>query len=274
MPDEYMNLTDAEAAELGYRVHRPERRGPRNRPPEAAAEGWGPPEEVVFGLLFFLMACLFAAGIWSAIHPSNSASALPDTVTTAHTAASEAAPPAQIPAGQSQPVPQAYQTPPQQYLPAGWEYSRARSPIRLWRGNRIAAIIPAGSDFLCSWGTINGYWSFVLALDGETWGWARLTRDWQPRRVPMQAKFEKALIRLRQMQSEPLYRALVVYHSEAPGSDLNGAARETINRSAAVESATRACNEAQAERQLSELIQAIANFDTEGRDHAAVQPQN
>jgi hypothetical protein len=56
------------------------------------------------------------------------------------------------------------------YLPVGWDYESSASPLEIRHGNRVGAIVPAGTEFLRYIPTTNGY-SFVVTLDGGTWGW-------------------------------------------------------------------------------------------------------
>jgi hypothetical protein len=56
-------------------------------------------------------------------------------------------------------------------------------------------------EFLRSFQTSNG-WAFLITLDARTWGWAQLPPE-APRQIPMQAKFDPALARLRALDVPP-----------------------------------------------------------------------
>lgn len=105
------------------------------------------------------------------------------------------------------------------YLPVGWVYEQVVGPLEIRRGDRIVAIVPAGTEFLRYWHPVNGLW-FIVTLDGEMWGWARVIGPPDVRvRRHMEPRFEKALARLQTLQASRNAQVGVVNRSEAPGSE-------------------------------------------------------
>jgi hypothetical protein len=263
MPDQYMNLTDAEAAELGYRIPP----GPRRR----RAEG---PDEFPLSLALSLcVSTLIVFIVLLATHVSTGvkssaglASPAPPGGTASTSAASSPQSPMPQPSGETKqgttlPSQAKDEQPitPREYLPDGWDWGVSANPIHLYGGQEVIAILSPGTEFLRSWYTTNG-WSFVIALDGVTRGWAYLT-PLMRQRIEMDSKFEKALIRARIFDAIRNAQTRVVYQNEAPGSIQQDATRENVNNSAAAASTFCQSDEVDPDRQLLELFQTIVQMD-------------
>jgi hypothetical protein len=201
MPDQYLNLTPAEARALGYedghvRRHRPQA-------PQDDIETRVLIAIVTVGLI---IAICIALGL-NHVRPSVSTPTT-QTITVERPQQPDSSASFGYPQGLSHSTPMLRQpgsvtengsrTIPQ-YIPEDWDYSVARSPISLRFDRRAIGTLPAGTEFLRSFQTSNG-WSFVVTLDGQTWGWAQLAPI-PPRRIPLNPKFEAALTRLRALDA-------------------------------------------------------------------------
>lgn len=198
MPDQYLNLTPAEARALGYAVERvpPQREQPTTDADDNEGRAMG------FVITVVLIG-LFIGYLVRSVRQSATVAAT-QSVTAAQP--QESGPPLSrgYPSGLSSTAPrslpgdqstQTHGTGVPQYLAAGWNYELASVPIPLYVERRRFNTVPAGTEFLRSFETSNG-WSFVMTLDGRRWGWALLLQR-EPRRIPMQSKFEPALTRIR-----------------------------------------------------------------------------
>lgn len=197
VPDEYMNLTAQEASELGYvsRVARP-RRTNRTRP-----HGRVP---ALF--LILVIGTLVALGLHStatSVRTQAAASTIRSMSGARGNDSSrvEAKVPAHRPGQRSGGTSRKYLL--------GWSYAKASSTIDLHDAHHVIATIPAGTKFLYSWQTVNG-WTFLITCDAGAWGWARLEAK-ELQWTIMHPMFEKALTRLRRFERYPNWRFRVAY---------------------------------------------------------------
>jgi len=205
MPDESLNLTPEEAASLGYETGRGVRRvghvqGPPHVEPDIDS-GW---VGFVGVLLLMVMAAAMFSEPRSSVAPQSQSPGATQSTTTAQSSQVGSSAQSRSATDDNGGTSRQQQTDgtsksgsaqnAAQYL-TGWNYTYAGSPIQLRDSDsQVGSTIPSGTEFLRTFPTSNG-WSFVVTLDGEMWGWARLSNPAENQKLPMDPKFEKALNR-------------------------------------------------------------------------------